>query len=111
MIASPNRRAILLGAVATVIAPSILRAQTGVIHEVRIERFRFVPDRLQVRLGDQVRWTNLDLAPHTATALDFDWDSAELGRNDSFVLQIGEDTAPDYFCAYHPHMTGRLVIL
>ena len=43
MIGSPNRRAILLGAVAAAIAPRLARAHSGVVHEVKIERFRFVP--------------------------------------------------------------------
>ena len=111
MIGSPNRRAILLGAVAAAIAPRLARAHSGVVHEVKIERFRFVPDRLQVRIGDHIRWTNLDLAPHTATALEFEWDSAELARGDRFELEVTADIAPEYFCAYHPHMTGSIVVI
>lgn len=78
----------------------------GTVHEVEIRSFRFRPARLTVQSGDEVVWTNLDLAPHTVTATDGSYDSGELKRNQSWRLAIEADTSSDYFCVFHPHMKG-----
>ena len=109
-----SRRAVIRGATAAaVVLPFAARrsaAHSGVVHEVRIERFRFAPARLEVRVGDHVRWTNHDLAPHTATADDASWDTGELRRGESAEIEVTDDMVLDYFCALHPRMTGELSI-
>jgi len=36
-------------------------------HLARIAGFQFVPNKLEVNVGDTVIWKNEDLVPHTAT--------------------------------------------
>ena len=62
-----SRRNVIVGAVATtaLTLPAYVGPKT---HEVRIQNFAFVPERLLVRVGDKIRWLNEDHAPHTATA-------------------------------------------
>ncbi len=108
-----SRRHILLaGAAASVAAltnPANAEPRSK-IHDVRIKDFVYVPETLQVHVGDIVRWINDDLAPHTATALEFGWDTGELKRGESAEVVISENMETAYFCVFHPHMKAQLVI-
>lgn len=112
--AASSRRIALIGAAASAAALVLPRrnalAREPVVHEVRIKSFRFVPDRIEVSVGDIVRWINDDLAPHTATAENSGWDTGEIGDGDSaeIIVQMGSETS--YFCAFHPHMKGSFDI-
>ncbi|NND19254.1 MAG: cupredoxin family copper-binding protein [Silicimonas sp.] len=78
--------------------------------EVRISGFTFQPDRVTIRTGDTVVWINTDLAPHTATAREGGWETGaiETGEQARVVFETPGDF--DYFCAYHPHMTGSVSV-
>jgi plastocyanin len=77
MAALVTRRKAIVGVVASAtavtLAAKMLSAGQPTIHDVKIGRFKFVPDVVQVKLGDVIRWTNEDLAPHTATADELGW--------------------------------------
>lgn len=79
-------------------------------HEVAIRGFQFEPRILKVRVGDRIRVTNHDLAPHTATAQDGSWDTGTLDQDQSTELSVTAEWTGDYFCAYHPSMTAQLDI-
>lgn len=81
-------------------------------HEVtvHITGFAFVPERLEIAAGDTVVFLNEDLAPHTASDLDGDWDTGDLAKGGKARLTFQTAGTFDYFCAYHPHMTGTIVV-
>lgn len=110
-----SRRAVMVGAVATVTALAFTRmqarAKVPVVHEIKIKAFAFTPELLTVSVGDTIRWTNEDLAPHTATADEFGWDTEEIVNGAFAEMQVTEDMETTYFCAFHPHMKGTLVVL
>lgn len=87
-----------------------LAEETGVVHEIQIHEFKFVPDNLEVSLGDQIKWTNMDIAPHTATAKDKAWNSGRLKVDESYVLEVTADMTTNYFCKFHPNMKATLTI-
>ncbi len=109
-----TRRQAVGAALAALVAPRAL-AHNGVIHgeihEVVVEGLRFVPERVEARLGDGIRWINRDLAPHTATATDGRWDTGRLNRGDEAAIEVTEDLAGPYFCRFHPHMKGEVIII
>lgn len=111
---SHSRRSVMVGAVAfaAVLNQSRSSAQAAepVLHDVKITSFEFKPDRLHVAVGDTIRWTNEDLAPHTATADEFGWDTEEISNGGSAEILVTEGMEATYFCAFHPHMKGTLVI-
>lgn len=80
-------------------------------HDVLINQFEFLPQIMDVRVGDEIRWLNEDLAPHTATSDDESWDTGGLETGDAGVVTVTEDMIPTYYCAYHPHMKGEIRIL
>lgn len=85
-------------------------AANGTVHDVEIRKFRFVPARITVRAGDRVRWTNRDIAPHTATDFDGDWDTGPLQRNEDGSIVFSSTGRVEYFCAFHPRMKGEIIV-
>lgn len=111
---SITRRCVLVGAVASAATLTLASAKPAVaastLHEVKIKKFAFVPKRLQVKVGDRIKWTNADLAPHTATAMEFGWDIESIEKGESAELTVTEGMETSYFCAFHPHMKGAFEI-
>lgn len=87
------------------------RAAGSIDHAIAISDFEFNPSTVSVQPGDRVTWTNSDIAPHTATALDGSWDTGELTRGQSKTLIVTEQFSTDYFCQFHPSMTAKLGIV
>lgn len=104
-------RRVFLGLTATLpfAASSLKAAGHATTHEVSIEGFSFVPNMLEVKVGDTIVFTNKDGAPHTATADDGSFDTGRLKRNASAEVQITEAGEHSYFCAIHRSMTGVIV--
>ena len=110
---TPTRRGVLAGAAALAAVPGLpfAVADTPQTHEVEIRSFAFHPAVIRARVGDRIRWTNTDLAPHTATADDLGWDTGTLARNDAEDILVTEGMETTYFCVFHPHMKGRIDIV
>lgn len=109
-----SRRNAMIGAVASVAAPSIGRsvlAMDVVVHHVKMKRLNFDPKVVRVKVGDVIRWTNADVAPHTATAVEFGWDTQGIEKGESGDITVSADMELNYVCAYHPHMKGTIEIV
>lgn len=107
-----SRRKVIGGAAATTaaLAANPLRARESTVHEVAISTFTFDPQHLQVHVGDKIRWTNHDLAPHTATAEQFSWDTGEIAKGETVEVIVTAGMETSYFCAFHSHMTGTIEV-
>ncbi len=108
-----SRRNVITGtaASAAVLTTTSLGAAEPVVHAVAIKSFTFEPALVQAHVGDRIRWTNHDLAAHTATAVDFGWDTEQISKGDTGEIPVTENMETSYFCAFHPHMKGRIQIL
>lgn len=108
-----SRRQILGGAAASVAALTVSTSTRAdpKIHEIVIKRFTYEPEAIQVQVGDIIRWTNLDIAPHTASANDLSWDTKELKRDESAQITVEDGMELTYFCVFHPHMRGVIEIV
>jgi plastocyanin len=82
------------------------------LNEVVIDNFAFSPRTLTVAAGTKVTWTNRDDVPHTATSTRKPrlFDSGTLDTDDTYSHVFVTPGTYDYFCAVHPHMTGRIVV-
>lgn len=78
--------------------------------EVRIEHFAFDPHKIEILVGDSVTWINGDLAPHTATAIDGTWGTGTLERGDDGRITFEAPGEHPYFCVFHRHMKGTVVV-
>ena len=102
-----TRRTAIATLLAAPLAFSVTRAQAAT-HVVTIERFEYDPVNLQVSVGDTVTFTNLDGAPHTATATDGSFDTGRLNRNQSGSITVTSAGSFEYLCVFHPAMRGTI---
>ncbi|MBI2849484.1 MAG: cupredoxin domain-containing protein [Chloroflexi bacterium] len=77
---------------------------------VEIKGFEFVSSTITVPVGATVTWTNRDLAPHTITSQTALFDSGTMSRDATFSYTFKQDGTFEYFCDYHPLMTGKVVV-
>jgi plastocyanin len=92
--------------------PPAAAVPSAVPNQVTIDNFAFNPPLLTVAVGTKVTWINRDDVPHTATstAKPRVIDSGPLDTDDQFTHAFVAPGTYDYFCAVHPHMTGRIVV-
>jgi plastocyanin len=86
--------------------------KTADANRVLIDNFAFSPRVLTIAAGARVTWINRDDVPHTATS-DVKprlFDSGTLDTDDRFEHVFKTPGVYDYFCAVHPHMTGRIIV-
>jgi plastocyanin len=77
---------------------------------VRIANFTFDPPLLTVQVGSKVIWKNEDDIVHVVKEKDGAFHSDALDTNGTFSQTFDRAGIVDYFCALHPHMTGRIVV-
>jgi plastocyanin len=79
--------------------------------KVSIDNFSYSPAEVTVAAGSTVVWTNRDDVPHTVTASDKrQFTSPALDTDETFSRRFDQSGTYEYFCAVHPHMTGRIVV-
>lgn len=85
-------------------------AFAGEVVQVKISDLAFTPAEITIHLGDTVEWVNDDFIDHTATATRADWDLMVL-KGKSAQMQLTRAGAFDYFCRFHPNMTGKIRVV
>jgi plastocyanin len=84
-------------------------AMAGETIRVSIDKLKFDPPQVSAQVGDTVEWVSSDFVAHTATARNKDWDVAIPAKGVGHVtLEHAGDV--DYFCRFHPFMTGRISV-
>jgi plastocyanin len=76
----------------------------------------YIPFGVKIDVGDEVIWTNEDLAFHTVTSgnptdgPDGQFDSGMFKIDEQFSHKFEESGNFDYFCTLHPWMQGTIVV-
>ena len=96
----------VLGTVLLALGAASARAE--IVH-VRIEKIAYSPQKITAHVGDTVEWVNADIVAHTATARDGRWDIV-VPPNDTKRITLKAAGTVDYYCRFHPNMTGQIVI-
>ena len=78
--------------------------------QVKIANFTFEPPVLTVKVGTTVTWVNDDDIPHLVSEKDGKFRSSALDTGDKFSQTFSTAATVEYFCAIHPHMTGKIVV-
>lgn len=90
-------------------APPAPQPEEGVT-DVRMLGIAFLPREVTIKVGDTVRWSNLEIAAivHTSTSGDPDdgnagdlWDSGNMSPGDIFTHQFDEAGEFEYYCIPH----------
>lgn len=82
-------------------------------HVVTISSSRF--DRLELRIapGETVTFVNTDAFDHTVTSRDdspVEFDSGDLGQDETFEFTFDEPGEYAYFCRIHPTMRAVVIV-
>ncbi len=77
---------------------------------VSIANLAFNPPTITIPPGSTVTWSNDDVAPHTATALDGQFDSGIFDPGASFSFTFPDPGTFPYQCLLHPNMQGSVVV-
>ena len=85
-------------------------ATPGVVAQVTIANFVYLPDPVRIPVNGTVNWTNLDPDVHTATAEDLSWSSPILNQGQSYSRTFTERGTFRYFCEPHPQMRGEVIV-
>ena len=78
--------------------------------QVKIANFTFEPPVLTVKVGATVTWVNADDIPHLVSEKDGKFRSSALDTGYKFSQTFSTAGTVEYFCAIHPHMTGKIVV-
>jgi plastocyanin len=91
---------------ATMMLPVAVQAEDMA---VKIDNFTFSPQKLTVKAGTTVTWTNEDDIPHVVAGPPT-FKSKALDTNDKYSFTFTTPGTYTYFCSLHPHMTGSIVV-
>jgi plastocyanin len=93
-------------------ATSTTTATAATTKEVMIQNYAFSPASLTVSVGDTVKWTNMDTAPHTVTVTSgpVKFNSGNLAKGQSFSYTFKTAGTYSYYCAVHPDMTAKVTV-
>jgi len=75
----------------------------------------YIPSIITIKQGQQVTWSNEDVAFHTVTSGLYDepsdlFDSGHLDPEQKFSVSFDEQGTFDYFCTLHPWMAGKVIV-
>ena len=77
--------------------------------QIVMEKLGYAPAEVQAKVGDTIEWVNKDILAHTATARDGSW-NVIIAPNKTEKQVLQKSGAFDYYCKYHPNMTGKLTV-
>ena len=97
-------------ALAAVVLPGWANT-TAQASAVSIDNFTFTPQKLTVKAGTTVTWTNKDDIPHgVAWTKNIFTRSKAMDTDDSSSFTFATPGTYQYFCYIHPQMTGTVVV-
>jgi plastocyanin len=93
-------------------AGSTAPAAPAAATRVTIDNFAYEPREITVAPGARVSWVNHDDVPHTVTSTTKPraFDSGALDTDQTFDRVFDRPGTYEYFCAVHPHMTGKVIV-
>jgi plastocyanin len=87
---------------------SSVSAQAADIRVV-IDKLVFEPVTVKAKVGDTIEWVNKDVFAHTATVKNGGFD-VMIGAKKSARMVVKTAGEFDYYCKFHPNMTGHLTV-
>src|SRR3546814_6338461 len=94
-----------MAAVITIGAPGAVAAAPKT-HIVIIDKMKFGPTPINVRVGDVILWVNKDIFRHTATSR-YRIFNIDLAQADSGTTVIKRRGVLPFFCLFNPAMKDR----
>jgi plastocyanin len=98
----------MIAVVATLSAALVTPASAETI-KVTIDKVAYAPVSITARVGDTIEWSNADIVAHTSTARDKSFDLMVM-PNKKQTLTVKKAGEFDYYCKFHPNMTGHISV-
>jgi plastocyanin len=76
--------------------------------QVTISNLQYSPAEIKAKIGDSVVWMNKDFVAHTATGAGGWGVNIESDKSSRLVLK--KPGTLDYYCRFHPNMTGKIIV-
>jgi plastocyanin len=89
----------------------LAKAPAAPMAQATIQNFAFNPNRLPVKAGTTVTWTNLDGVAHTVTADDGSFTSSPIAPSGTFSHTFAKPGSVTYHCAIHAFMAHASVMV
>lgn len=75
----------------------------------------YIPSVITINQGEEVTWSNEDVAFHSVTSGTYDaptdfFDSGHLDPGEKFSASFDQKGEYDYFCTLHPWMKGKVLV-
>jgi plastocyanin len=93
---------------ACLIIPAV--AQSNASAQLKVDNFKFGPDKLTVTKGTDVTWTNQDDIPHSIVLTALGIRSQVLDTDKTFSYRFDKAGTFTYICGLHPFMHGQVVV-
>jgi plastocyanin len=77
---------------------------------LKIDNFKFGPEKVTVTKGTEVTWTNQDDIPHSIVLTALGVRSKVLDTDKTFTYQFDKAGTFSYICGLHPFMHGQIVV-
>jgi plastocyanin len=78
--------------------------------QLKIDNFKFGPEKLTIAKGTEVTWTNQDDIPHSIVLTALGVRSKVLDTDKAFTYQFDKSGTFSYICGLHPFMHGQIVV-
>jgi plastocyanin len=76
--------------------------RTGEVVQVAMRDIKMVPEKVTVKVGQTVKWTNEDPVAHTATARSgATFDSGTINAGKSYSWKASQAGTVEYYCTVH----------
>jgi len=83
-----------------------------IIADVSIKKFKFIPETLEIKKGQKVRWTNKEKRQYHSVWFEKygEEESEYLFPDDIFEKTFDKAGEFEYRCGPHPEMTGKIIV-
>ena len=108
-----RRHAMRLVLALAVAGPASLVLTNGAKAEdatIKIANFTFTPAGLTIKPGTTVTWENADDIPHSVVEITAKFRSKPLDTGDKFTMTFNDPGEVAYYCGFHSHMTGKIIV-
>ena len=94
------------------VAPAVQPSGAGAVSaRVTIESLEYSPERIEIRKGETVEWSNKDLTPHTVTSpKGGELNSGSIEADASWSHSFPHAGEFPYYCTFHEEMKGTVIV-
>jgi plastocyanin len=103
-------RPALLAAATVVLGLLPWRGASAEDHVIVVKGLTFIPEDIQIPVGDSLTWINEDSDQHDPAAESGEFDSPTLAKGQRYSHRFDQAGNVGYFCKVHTYMRGTITV-